>query len=308
MNTNWSEIRLSVGIRQMEQAAAIAQMTVPGGIYIEDYSDLTTEVPKIAHIDLIDGELLARDRSKAVIHLYISPEENPAEAVAFLTGRFHAESIPFSMETGTIREEDWANGWRKYYHPVKIGRRTVVCPSWEEYSPGAGEVVLSLDPGMAFGTGTHETTRLCVGFIEDYLKENGTVLDVGTGSGILSVAALLLGASSAVGCDIDKTAVEVAKENAAKNGVESKFTAFCGDLATGLSGAFDLICANIVADVIIRFAPDAPRFLKSGGILLVSGIIEERLPEVLAALEKNGFILKEQKLLNGWAAACLTRP
>lgn len=299
---DWSEISVCVPVEQCDTAAAIAQMAVPYGIYIEDYSDLTTEAPKIAHIDLIDEDLLAKDRSHAWIHLYIKPTENPAEAVSFLGERLDAAQIPYRIDTVKVKEEDWATAWKQYYHPVKVGQRLVVCPSWEEYKAAQDEVVLCLDPGMAFGTGTHDTTRLCMQFLEEYVTPGCQVLDVGCGSGILSIAAMLLGGQSALGVDIDETAVRVARENAQMNQVADRTSFVCGDLTQKVDGQYDIVCANIVADVILRLAPSLRPFLKPQGVFLASGIIEERAQEVIQALEDIGLTLLKRKDSGGWVA------
>lgn len=299
---DWNEVTARVPVEYVDDAAAIAQMAVPYGIYIEDYSDLVTEAPKIAHVDLIDEELLARDRTHALIHLYIKPTENPNEAVSFLTERLASEEIPFTITTVKVREEDWATAWKKYYHPIKVGKRLVVCPSWEPYSRAEGEIVVTLDPGMAFGTGTHDTTRLCMQLLEEAVTTETELLDMGCGSGILSIAAALLGAKTALGVDIDDTAVRVAKENAAMNHVESRTAFLCGDLTERVSGTFDVICANIVADVIIRLSPVIPRFLRPGGVFIASGIIAERADEVIAALEGIGLKPARRAESGGWVA------
>ena len=138
---DWTDLQITVPAKDIDTAAAIAQMVVPYGIYIEDYSDLTEEAPRIAHIDLIDEELLAKDRSNAIIHIYISPEQSPAEAIAYLTARLDQEPIPYTVDTSAVKEEEWSTAWKDYYHPTPIGRRLVVCPTWEEYTPGEGELV-----------------------------------------------------------------------------------------------------------------------------------------------------------------------
>ena len=206
---DWTEICITVEARDVDRAGDIAQMVVPYGIYMEDYSHLEEEAMEIAHIDLIDEELLKKDRTKGVVHVYISPEENPAEAVSFLRERYQAEGIAHEITTASCAEEDWINNWKKYFKPIPVGERLLIRPTWEEYDGFAGvdRVVLSLDPGLAFGTGTHETTRLCMQLLEEYVQPGQSMLDVGCGSGILSVAALLLGAGSAVGVDIDHLAV-----------------------------------------------------------------------------------------------------
>ena len=169
-----------------------------------------------------------------------------------------------------VDEEDWSTAWKKYYHPVKVGSRLVIIPCWEDYSLKEGEIGIRLDPGMAFGTGTHETTRLCLRLLEDSVFPDAEMLDIGTGSGILAIAALRLGVGQATGVDIDELAVKVAEENAALNGVQDGLSLFCGDLTEKVSGHFDIVCANIVADVILRLAGNIGSFLKKDGVLLLS--------------------------------------
>ena len=298
----YSEVKIKVATDFLETASAIANMVVPYGIYIEDYSDIEEMVPQIAHVDLVEPELLERDRSHGIIHIYISPEENPREAVSYIKERLESEGISYVIDLGQINEDDWATSWKKYYYPTKISKRLVVCPSWETYSPDPGEVVLTMDPGMAFGTGTHDTTKLCLQMLEDSITPETVQLDIGTGSGILAVASLLLGAKSAVGVDIDEVAVRVAKENAAANGISDRATFHAGDLAEKVSGKFNLVTANIVADVIMRLIPDLDRFLTDDGLFLASGIIDTREQEVLDALTAAGYRLVRREESGGWVA------
>lgn len=209
------------------------------------------------------------------------------------------------LEMKDVDEEDWSNAWKKYYHPVQVGEHLVVCPSWEAYDRQPDDVVLTLNPGMAFGTGTHDTTRLCMELLEKYITPQDTVLDVGCGSGILAITAALLGANKIIGCDIDEVAVKVAGENAALNGVQDRIAFHQGDLTSQVEGSFQIICANIVADVIIRLSKDAGRYLAKDGIFITSGIIDTREQDVLNALEQNGFQVIERRTSGGWVAlAC----
>lgn len=304
MGENWTEIRIEVPAADVDRAGNIANMTVPYGIYIEDYSHLEEEALEIAHIDLIDEELLNKDRSAAVVHIYISPEDNPGEAVAFLTERYTAENIPFTITLDESRQEDWINNWKKYFKPMPIGEKLLIHPVWEEDYDPQGRTVLHLEPGLAFGTGTHETTRLCLELLEKYVIPGEDFLDVGCGSGILSVAALLLGAKSAIGVDIDPLAVKTAIENAGQNGVADRFTGVCGNLADQVKGTYPVVAANIVADAIIMLSKDAARFLTKDSVYIVSGIIDVREPDVLAALE-NDFTIIERREERGWVAMAL---
>ena len=299
---DWTEIVVTVDVKQLDTAADIAQMAVPYGFYMEDYSTMEQEVLDIAHIDLIDEELLQKDRSVGRIHIYISPEENPMEAVAFLQERLSAAGVPSRLDTNQVREDDWANNWKKFFKPVEIGKRLAVCPQWETYQNPENRAVLTIDPGMAFGTGTHETTRLCLEVMQDYVRQGQSVLDVGCGSGILAIGALLLGARDAVGVDIDEMAVKTAKENARINGVEQRFSAFQGNLTQKVEGSFDLIFANIVADVVILLLRDIPAFLKPSGRLVLSGIIDQREADVKQAVKEQGLTVVETRYERGWVA------
>ena len=296
---DWTEIKIIVPNEYIDLAGDIAQMVVPYGIYIEDYSMLEQEVEEIAHIDLIDEELLGKDRSKGIVHVYISPEENPQEAVAFLRERYTSEGIEFEVECGSCVEEDWLNNWKQYFNPIPIGEKLLIRPTWrDKYDPG-DRIVLNLDPGLAFGTGTHETTRLVLQVIEKYVKPGAKFLDVGCGSGILAVAALLLGSESAVGVDIDEMAVKTAKENAQLNNVADRFEVLCGNLTDKISGKYDVVAANIVADAIIALSGDVDRFMNKDSVYIMSGIIDMRSAEVEAAVSEK-FDIIERYEENGW--------
>ncbi len=305
MHTDWTELIITVPAQDVERAGDIAQMVVPYGIYIEDYSHLEQEAWEIAHIDLIDEELLQKDRTKGLVHIYISPEANPTEAISFLEERYRACGIDFSLSTANCAEEDWINNWKKYFHPIPVGNKLLIRPTWEE-APDTGRIVLHLEPGLAFGTGTHETTRLCLELLEQYVSPGCDVLDVGCGSGILSVAALLLGAQKAVGVDIDELAVKTAVENAQINEVSGRFTAICGNLTEQVSGQYQVVVANIVADVIISLTQDIPAYLSPDAVYLMSGIIDSREPDVLAALAPQFEVIgrREEK---GWVALAAKR-
>ncbi|MBR1811911.1 MAG: 50S ribosomal protein L11 methyltransferase [Clostridia bacterium] len=300
---NWTEIKIIVPAAHTDVTGDIANMCVPYGIYTEDYRDLEQAALDIAHIDLIDEELLQKDRTKSIIHIYISPDDNPAEAAAFLEERLHAEHIPFAIEFALRDREEWENNWKKYFKPVKIGQKLLIRPVWEEIADAEKEnrVVLDLEPGIAFGSGTHETTRLCLSVLEKYITPGCDMLDVGCGSGILSVAALLLGANHATGVDIDSLAVKTAAENGARNGFGAdKYTLIHGDLTDKVSGAFDVIAANIVADAIIALSGGIKQFMRENSVYIISGIIDKRESDVLAAVNALGFTVKERHEQNGW--------
>ena len=304
---DWTELIIQVPVEKADTAADIANMAVPYGIYIEDYSDLEQGAREIAHIDLIDQELLQKDRDKARIHIYISQEENAAEALLYLEAQLDAAGVPHVLTQNQVAESDWADNWKQFFKCTEVGERLVIRPSWKAYPGGSGRTVLELDPGAAFGTGTHATTRLCLELLEKYAAPGKTMLDIGCGSGILSIAAALLGCDSCVGVDIDPLAVKVAGENAARNRVEGKIRYICGDLAEKVEGKFPILCANIVADVIIRLAPDAGRYLTDDGVFICSGIIDIRAAEVEQALADNGYTIIEMKEQDNWRAYAARR-
>ena len=303
---NWTEIKIKVPTAATEQAAAIANMTVSHGIYIEDYSDLEQGALEIAHIDLIDEELVKSDRTHSIIHIYLSKEVNPTESTEYITERLKALDIPFELCKTDISEEEWENNWKQFFKCTEIGKRLCICPSWEQYNNVNGRVVLNIDPGAAFGTGTHATTSMCLEALEKLVTPDMTVLDIGSGSGILSIAAVLLGAKDVVGVDIDPVAVKVAKENAALNGVSDKAKYILGNLDEEITDTYDIVVANIVADAIIALSDSAKRRMNKNGYFLCSGIIDIRADEVEAALINRGYKIVEKIVNNNWVAFLAT--
>lgn len=297
----WTEVKINVNTKDVDKAGDIAQMVVPYGIYIEDYSDLEEAAWEIAHIDLIDEDLLQKDRSKAVVHIYISPEESPAEAVAFLSERYNAEGIEHEIDLSICRNQDWENNWKAYFKPLPVGDKLLIRPVWEDEYDADGRIVLDIEPGLAFGNGGHDTTRLCLETLEKHITPDVELLDIGCGSGILGIAGLLLGAKSATGVDIDALAVKTAKENGTINGFEEpKFTVLEGNLTDKVTGKYDVVVANIVADIIVMFTENVGEFLKDDGIYITSGIIDTREQDVLAAFEKYGFEVVGRHESCGW--------
>lgn len=299
--SDWTEVKISVDAENVDKAGDIASMVVPYGIYIEDYRDLEKQAWEIAHIDLIDEELLQKDRTKAIVHVYISPEENPQEAVAFLRERYSAEGIDSEIILNQCKNEDWENNWKQYFHPIPVGEKLLIRPTWEDEFEAGDRKVLNIEPGLAFGTGTHETTRLCLETLEKHIHEGTTVLDIGCGSGILSIASLLLGAEKAVGVDIDALAVKTAIENGEVNNFkEPEYTVLQGNLTDKVTGKFDVVVANIVADVIIMFCKDVASFMKEDALFITSGIIDTREQDVIDAFNKYGFEIRARHIKGGW--------
>ncbi len=298
---NYTEVKIIIKTQDTERASSIAVMTVPYGIYIEDYSDLEQEAWEIAHIDLIDEALLNKNRSESIIHIYIEEGENPSEAVSFISERLKSESIEFRIKTDGVKTEDWQDKWKAFFKPQSIGNRLFVRPIWIDDYDSTDRAVLNIEPGVAFGTGTHETTRLCLETLDKIVKTGDTVLDIGCGSGILAISSLLLGAESAFGVDIDPLAVKTAVENGKMNNFdEPKLTFVCGDLADKVTEKYSVVVANIVADIIILFSTQVKDFMKKDATFIASGIIDTRADEVVLALEKAGLIVKEKIEENGW--------
>lgn len=299
---DYKEITVTVSIQAVEAVAELFYSAGCTGVMIEDpnvlkeyiesarwdYHDLTT--PKNFEFASVKG--------------YFADNE-------FLTGRLAQlknglrqlldifPGASFRLGLHDVREEDWANAWKVYFKPLKVGRGIVVKPTWEEYSGGPDETVIEIDPGMAFGTGTHATTTLCLRAVEENVKPGDLVYDIGTGSGILAIAAALFG-GQVKAVDLDPVAVRVARENVALNGLTDKVEVQHGNLADLLTEPADLVIANIIADVIIQLADDLGRILRPGGVCLASGIISERSKEVAEALTAKGLQIEQIDEENGW--------
>ena len=299
---DWIEVIVSVDAKDTETASAIANMVVPYGIYIEDYSDMETQAVEIAHIDLIDEELLKKDRNRVLIHIYFAKEENASEAISFLRERLSAEGIETLIEAVGVNDSEWAENWKKYFKPMEIGKRFAICPSWEEYDNREERNILRIDPGAAFGTGTHATTSMCLEILDEYAAEGKTMLDVGCGSGILSIASVLLGCESAVGVDIDEQSIKVSNENAEINNIIDRTKFICGNLTDEISGKFNIVCANIVADVIIQLCEGIGEYMYDDSLFICSGIIDIRANDVKRALLSSGFEIIGERTKENWCA------
>ena len=305
---SWTEIAVTVDTKDIDTAGDIANMVVPYGIYIEDYSALEEETMQIAHIDLIEESLLEKDRTKGIIHVYINPEENPLESTSFIAERLNALGIKHEITISDCKVEDWQNNWKQYFHPMPIGKKLLIRPVWEDNYDAGNRKVLDIEPGLAFGSGSHPTTQLCLETLENYITPDSTVLDIGCGSGILSIAALLLGARSAFGVDIDSLAVKTAKANALQNGFgDDKFTVVQGNLSDKVNGKFNVVVANIVADIIMEFNKTVGDFLTDDGVYITGGIIESREDEVLFSFAQNGFEVTDRFENNGWLVFVLKK-
>lgn len=304
--SQWTQIKVTVKLELLDSVVAVMNM-VSNYLQIEDYSDIDL---KTCYGDLIDEAILNADKTIASVSVYLPADRGVADTLAFLRERFNTLSIKADISVSGVNEEDWANSWKAYYKPIKIGEKIVIVPAWEKYSASEGEIVVRMDPGMAFGTGTHETTRLVIQLLEKYVGEGMRVADVGTGSGILAICAAKLGAKECKAYDIDPVAVKVARENVKDSGLEDVVKCDVSDLLRGVDrsgGAYDVICANIVADIIIRMTPDVHELMDEKTVILASGIIVERSEDVISCFEENGFKIVEKIEDNGWCALAVMK-
>ena len=311
MNDKWAEISIHTTQEATEAVAVVFHELGAGGVVIED-PDLIQSYRRSGNwTDCIFPDEPAVDFVKVVAYLP-SDEELPGKLRILSTRIDELAGHSLDKGKGTIRwrevrEAEWADSWKQYFHTSRIGERFVVKPSWEEYVPQPDDIVLDLDPGMAFGTGTHGTTILCLESIEDMVKPGMTVFDVGAGSGILSIAAAKLGAVMVKAVEYDAMATDTARQNVAVNGVGSIVEVSRGDLLDGITGQADIIVANLIADLILKLAPALPAHLKPTGCFVGSGIIKERLPDVTNALAQQGLSVTRVTEAGEWAAVVACR-
>ena len=304
---SWTEVTVITTPEAVEAVSGILYMTNVAGVSIEDPT-LIEESNRATWLwDVLDKEVEDRYREeKGVLKAYYPADADMENILLEIhegleRAKEYVDVGTYSISHKAVEEEDWENSWKKYYKPVKIGKNILIKPVWEE-APQSGEIVIELDPGMAFGSGTHETTKMCLKLLEQYVKPDSEVLDIGTGSGILAIGAAKLGARTIKAVDIDSVAVKVAKENAKLNGVEDKIDITCGNLADKVNGKYDIVIANIIADAVIALSADAAKFLKDDGIYITSGIIEHRIDDVKAALVRYGFEVIHIERDRDWAA------
>jgi len=303
---NWQEISVETEKTAVEAIAELFNEMGAGGVIIED-PELLQKMAESGQWDAYELPAAQMSRRFCVVRGYLPQDEALPEkyeelklGVAEVFFRLGQEPAGISLQT--VNEEDWANSWKAYFKPVKIGRRLVIRPSWEPYRPAAGEVVLDLDPGMAFGTGSHVTTVMCARFLEKYLKRDAAVIDVGTGSGILAIAAAKLGAKAVLALDNDAVAVRCALENISRNSLKAEVRVRQNDLLSGVVLKADMITANIIASVIVALFGQVGNCLAKDGLFIVSGIITERRQEVIDAAEQAGFRLIDEDGDGEWVA------
>lgn len=307
----WREIILKTESRGEEVVSAILYSLGANGLLIEDPNEIENLEQDKTNWNYIDESLMEIKFDGILIKSYFSYEEDVDKKYDEIrraleeNNYIKEENINWELDHKTVEDKDWAESWKQYYKPVKLGNRIVIKPSWEDYDLKDGEIQIELDPGMAFGTGTHESTAMCVEALESYVEDGYKIYDIGTGSGILAIVGAKLG-GKVVGIDLDPMAVKVAKENGLINKVEDRVEFREGDLLDTVDSKVDLVVSNIIAEVIATITPDVKQVLKPGGIFISSGIIIEKMDLVRQALVENGFKILEERKLNSWAAFVAT--
>lgn len=310
---DWLELRIDTAPGGIDPVTELLEQQGVTGVVIDDEGDFKDFLENNKkYWDYVDDALLKEKKGVCRVTFYVENTPDGMNTVAHVRmamsqlKKAHPEYAPLTLMMENVADADWENNWKAFYKPMEIGERLLVIPEWEEASV-PGRLPLRLNPGLTFGTGSHATTRLCLTALDKHIHGGEKVLDLGCGSGILSIAALRLGAKRAFACDIDEKCVDVAYENAALNGIgRDVYTVRWGDvtcdkaLQAEFGGEYDMVCANIVADVILSLSPQVRPFLKRGGLFLTSGIIDDRADEVRAALQKDGWEIWEENTSEGW--------
>lgn len=298
----WKELAVTVSTPAVEAVAELFYQAGCTGVVIEDENVLREyiqsgvwdyhdfKLPEISDVAVVKGYFAADE-------FFPGRKDELEKGLRGVLDYFPDAVIRLNL--GSVREKDWATAWKAFFKPVKVGKRIVIKPSWENYLEEKEDIIVELDPGMAFGTGTHPTTSLCVRALESTVKPGSVVYDIGTGSGVLAIAAAKLGAKVKA-VDLDPVAVRVARENVANNHLTERIQVEHGNLADVLTGSADVVVANIIADIIIVLAEDLERILRPGGVCLASGIISERQQDVVNALETKGLLIEQVDDEKGW--------
>lgn len=310
----WTEISILTTNEAVEAVSNILHDAGASGVVIEDSTEINKErVNQFGEIYSLDPH--DYPNTGVVVKAYLPASSFLAETVEEINlaitnlVNFDINIGENSLTTTEVNEEDWATAWKKYYHPVKISERFTIVPTWENYTPvSTDELIIELDPGMAFGTGTHPTTVMCLQALEKVIQQGDKVIDVGTGSGVLSIGAAMLGAGKVHALDLDEVAVKSARENIELNKVDEQVEVFHGNLLDTVNEEADVVVANLLAEIILSFTDDAYSIVKPGGLYVTSGIIALKKEDVKTALEKSGFIIEEVLLMEDWVAIIARKP
>ena len=301
MGNIYTEIKIKVGVEDLEKVENIFYKLGKFELSIEDPRDLFEKNYINFDTYFDEDEVYSHGKNICFVKYYLSNNENVIEFLEMIKSMISFEKIDCEINSNEIYEEDWANNWKKYYHTFKINDRIVVKPEWENYDEQKSEILINIDPGMAFGTGTHETTKLCIELLDKYVKENHFVYDVGTGSGILSILCSKLGAREVVAIDLDKVSISAAKQNVALNNLHN-VKVLEGNLLDKKTEKCDVIVANIIAEIIVDLIPDAVKVMKNDGIFIISGIIESKEDLINEKILENNLEIIERVSDNGWIA------
>jgi ribosomal protein L11 methyltransferase len=302
----WIEVQIKTTTEAVEAVSNILYEVGVGGLAIEDPNDIILQTAN-DDWDFIDSSLLDQDFEGVIVKGYFPESEDLIDKIELI--KQNVEKIPLynldkglgEVTTTEVYEKDWAHAWKKYYKPKKVAKNVVIKPSWEEYIADKDDIIIELDPGMAFGTGTHETTIMCIQQLENYVKSGSTVFDVGCGSGILSVAAAKLGARRVIGVDLDELCVKVSKDNIKINNVEDLVEIRHGNLLDVVNEKAEVVVSNIIAEIIIILSKDIKKFLKNNGVFIASGIINEKIGSVKQALIEENMEIVEIINMGEWA-------
>jgi len=304
MDKNWIEVTIITSSEAVEAVSAMLYNTGVEGVSILDPLDLIYRRDHTTDWDYFD-ETIIDTNSEVVVKGYYKEDKNFENHLEEIKAGV-SNLLSFGLDKGLgsvtaakVNEEDWENNWKKYYKPIKVGEKVVIKPIWEKYNKKPGEIIVELDPGMAFGTGSHETTRMCIKALERHVNTNSIVFDIGTGSGILSIAAAKLGAKNTIGVDLDPVAVDSARLNVSYNDI-SNIEILYGDLMEVVKGKANIVIANIMADIIMFLANQVKDFIVEGGYFISSGIIISKKDEVITKLTECGFKIEEINIEGEW--------
>ncbi len=307
---NWTEVQIKTTAELEELVSNVLYDAGATGLAIEDPRDILELSLSEEKWDFVDPSLINLEFDGVLIKAYFSESDDLENKIEEIKNRIKNDPVLSTGENeikiSMVDDNDWAESWKKYYKPIRIGERILIKPSWEEYNLEENDILIELDPGMAFGTGTHETTAMCTEALEKYVKPGDIVYDIGCGSGILSIVAAKLGAEKVVGVDLDELCVKVSNENIELNNVEKIVEIKEGNLLDVVEGKANIIVSNIIAEIIARMTKDLKSYLKDNGIFITSGIIVEKIELVEKALLENGFQILDIKKLNGWACIIAT--